>query len=64
MAEFNRRSGGHIGHASISKFRQDNGKIWTSFVTSKGKIRNLGAGKLKFEVKTFPTFTILIICKL
>ena len=36
VAEFNRRSGGHIGHASISKFRQDNGKMWKNFVDSKG----------------------------
>ena len=40
LAEFNRRSGGHIGHASINKFRQDNGKFWNSFVTSKGKKLN------------------------
>ena len=37
LAEFNRRWGGHIGHASSSKFRRENGKIWRDFVLSKGE---------------------------
>jgi len=36
LAEFNRRSGGHIGHASRDKFRKENGKFWREFVLSKG----------------------------
>ena len=27
LAEFNRRSGGHIGHASLEKFRKEEGKV-------------------------------------
>ena len=40
LAEFNRRSGGHIGHASRDKFRKENGKFWREFVLSKGKIKD------------------------
>jgi len=36
-AEFNRRSGGHIGHASPDKYKRNNGKHWREFVLSKGK---------------------------
>ncbi|TRY68247.1 hypothetical protein TCAL_04080 [Tigriopus californicus] len=36
QAEFNRRSGGHVGHASIEKYRRNNGKYWRTFVHSKG----------------------------
>ena len=36
QAEFNRRSGGHVGHASIEKYRRNNGKYWHSFVMNKG----------------------------
>ena len=35
LAEFNRRSGGHIGHASLEKYRRNGGKYWRSFVRSK-----------------------------
>ena len=35
QAEFNRRSGGHIGHASLDKYKRNNGKYWTTFVHSK-----------------------------
>ena len=35
LAEFNRRSGGHVGHASAEKYRRNGGKYWRSFVTSK-----------------------------
>ena len=37
LAEFNRRSGGHIGHASLEKFRKDDGKVWQDFVMEKVK---------------------------
>ena len=35
LAEFNRRSGGHIGHASLEKFKKDSGKAWQDFVIQK-----------------------------
>ena len=35
LAEFNRRSGGHIGHASVEKYRRNGGKYWRSFVKNK-----------------------------
>lgn len=35
LAEFNRRSGGHIGHASLEKFKKNNGKVWQDFVIDK-----------------------------
>ena len=35
LAEFNRRSGGHIGHASADKYRRNGGKYWRSFAKSK-----------------------------
>ena len=38
LAEFNRRSGGHIGHATADKFRRDGGKDWRDFVLVKGSI--------------------------
>ena len=37
LAEFNRRSGGHIGHASQEKFNKDNGRFWQDFVLKKAK---------------------------
>ena len=37
LAEFNRRSGGHIGHASPEKFKKNSGKVWTDFVTEKAR---------------------------
>ena len=37
LAEFNRRSGGHIGHASLEKFRKESGKVWQDFVIEKAK---------------------------
>ena len=37
LAEFNRRSGGHIGHASLEKFRKNGGKVWQEFAVNKGK---------------------------
>ena len=30
LAEFNRRSGGHSGHASLEKFRKNGGKFGRS----------------------------------
>lgn len=36
-AEFNRRSGGHIGHASPDKYKRNNGRHWREFVLSKGR---------------------------
>lgn len=35
LAEFNRRSGGHIGHASVEKFRKDGGRVWQQFARDK-----------------------------
>ena len=35
MAEFNRRSGEHIGHASQDKFSRNNGQYWQDFVMTK-----------------------------
>lgn len=35
LAEFNRRSGGHIGHASLEKFNKDQGKVWQKFAMDK-----------------------------
>ena len=35
LAEFNRRFAGHIGHASVEKYRHNGGKYWRSFVKSK-----------------------------
>ena len=35
LAEFNRRAGGHIGHASKEKFVKDHGRMWQQFVISK-----------------------------
>ena len=37
LSEFNRRSGGHVGHASSEKFRKEGGKTWIAFVKSKAK---------------------------
>ena len=37
LAEFNRRSGGHIGHASQEKFQREGGKLWTDFVRAKAQ---------------------------
>jgi len=37
LAEFNRRSGGHIGHASQEKFNRDKGRFWQDFVINKAK---------------------------
>lgn len=37
LAEFNRRSGGHIGHASPEKFLKDGGRVWTDFVRAKAR---------------------------
>ena len=37
LAEFNRRWGGHIGHANSAKFRRENGKVWRDFVLTKGE---------------------------
>ena len=37
LAEFNRRSGGHIGHASQEKFNKDNGRYWQDFVMTKAR---------------------------
>ncbi|KAF2363004.1 Sulfotransferase domain [Trinorchestia longiramus] len=35
LAEFNRQSGGHIGHAQPDKYSKDNGKYWSTFVHNK-----------------------------
>ena len=32
QSEFNRQSGGHIGHASLNSFKRQGGKHWKSFV--------------------------------
>ena len=37
LAEFNRRSGGHIGHASQEKFSRDKGRVWQEFVITKAR---------------------------
>ena len=37
LAEFNRRSGGHIGHASKDKFNRDKGRYWQDFVINKAR---------------------------
>jgi hypothetical protein len=37
LAEFNRRSGGHVGHASQEKFSRDKGKFWQDFVMTKAR---------------------------
>ncbi|XP_042210449.1 WSCD family member AAEL009094-like [Homarus americanus] len=35
QAEFNRQSGGHIGHAQPDKYTRDGGRYWEKFVTNK-----------------------------
>ncbi|XP_069987402.1 WSCD family member AAEL009094 isoform X1 [Penaeus vannamei] len=35
QAEFNRQSGGHIGHAQPDKYTRDHGRYWSKFVTNK-----------------------------
>jgi hypothetical protein len=37
LAEFNRRSGGHVGHTSQEKFSRDKGKFWQDFVIAKAR---------------------------
>jgi hypothetical protein len=37
LAEFNRRSGGHVGHASQEKFSRNNGQFWQDFVMTKAR---------------------------
>merc|ERR1719369_1305361 len=37
LAEFNRRSGGHVGHATQEKFNRDKGRFWQDFVVNKAK---------------------------
>lgn len=37
LAEFNRRSGGHVGHAPAEKYKRNNGKYWRTFVESKAE---------------------------
>ena len=37
LAEFNRRAGGHIGHARQEKFSRDNGRYWQDFVRTKAR---------------------------
>ena len=34
LAEFNRRSGGHIGHASVNSYKRQGGKHWKNWVYS------------------------------
>ena len=37
LAEFNRRSGGHTGHASQEKFSREKGRFWKDFMRGKAK---------------------------
>ena len=37
LAEFNRRSGGHTGHASLEKFNREKGSFWQDFVIKKAE---------------------------
>ncbi len=37
LAEYNRRAGGHIGHAAPDKFRRENAAKWREFVLRKGE---------------------------
>jgi hypothetical protein len=37
LAEYNRRAGGHTGHAAPDKFRRENAENWREFVVRKGK---------------------------
>ncbi len=37
QAEFNRRSGGHVGHASADKYRRDGGAKWRAFARAKAE---------------------------
>ena len=37
LAEYNRRAGGHIGHAGPDKFRRENAPKWREFVLRKGR---------------------------
>jgi len=37
LAEFNRRSGGHVGHASPEKFSKEGGRLWENFVRGKAR---------------------------
>ena len=37
LAEFHRRSGGHIGHASQERFARDGGRVWAEFVAAKAQ---------------------------
>jgi len=36
-AEFNRRSGGHTGHASPARYKRNGGKYWKNFINTKGE---------------------------
>jgi len=36
-AEFNRRSGGHVGHASAEKYRRNGGRNWRQFVAAEAE---------------------------
>ncbi len=50
LAEFNRRSGGHIGYASADKYRRNGGRHWKNFVYNMAndwERMNLGADVTK-----------------
>ncbi|KAK4314790.1 hypothetical protein Pmani_013936 [Petrolisthes manimaculis] len=50
QAEFNRQSGGHIGHAQPDKYTRDGGRYWEKFVTTKALAwMNTTLDWLKFE---------------
>ncbi|XP_069160117.1 WSCD family member AAEL009094-like [Procambarus clarkii] len=50
QAEFNRQSGGHIGHAQPDKYTRDGGHYWEKFVTNKALAwMNTTLDWLKFE---------------
>ncbi|XP_071538969.1 WSCD family member AAEL009094-like isoform X2 [Panulirus ornatus] len=50
QAEFNRQSGGHIGHAQPDKYTRDGGRYWEKFVTNKAlSWMNTTLDWLKFE---------------
>ncbi|XP_064101521.1 WSCD family member AGAP003962-like [Macrobrachium rosenbergii] len=50
QAEFNRQSGGHIGHAQPDKYTRDKGRYWEKFVMNKALAwMNTTLDWLKFE---------------
>ncbi|KAB7497816.1 WSCD family member [Armadillidium nasatum] len=50
LAEFNRQSGGHIGHAPSDKYKRDKGKYWEKFTRTKAIVwMNTTLDWLQFE---------------